>query len=598
MPRFLNPRGTYVWIPGVYSIINLISSLPASLPDFMIPVIIGQAEEAAVPYTFASTKEAGEESAFIFQYMSNAAAAKDAFGDDSDIAVAMKYAKRHGLPGAYCIAGNALTRASVIATSTGPVVQGTFYAKRYGPAGGHIKIAAVSGTTFTVTGIKRYSLLTANAASGASRLYLKDTSWIVEGDTLYIGDNDSTDAAYVVATKGSELTTTGQINYYITLTTTLAAAIATAQYGMVFTYDTDNAEAPAAFASVQEAVDYFNGTTSKLLGFTVATATFTNPASFIAIATATPLKEIAGWSTATAGTAPAIASGDHTAIVALFQSTAWDAFCIATGVIPQQFLILDSSTTAHTTWRDWAIDKRADETPGARPVGIMAGVAWGDTSTTATNSTSPNWRAGQLNHQDVAVVANGMDKIAAYLSHAPAIFGLMIGGGVKHNLTNDQYQGAPQWEIAWDERTLEQLTTLTKKGVITNKFSSGGNFNKWVVSAGVATLQNNNAAYTGDSPATTCLLQQRHFCDFINAAYTAVLEGTQVGGDGITRDSISAVLVSLGANLLKQGYVSETPTISSITLDDTGAGWNVVVACKPPVTADFIGLTLNILVGE
>ena len=39
-------------------------------------------------------------------------------------------------------------------------------------------------------------------------------------------------------------------------------------------------------------------------------------------------------------------------------------------------------------------------------------------------------------------------------------------------------------------------------------------------------------------------------------------------------------------------------TIRSIELDASGAGWNVDVALKQPNSADFIGLTVNILTGE
>lgn len=584
MPRFIDPTGRARYIPGVYQRTKVVRDSAGPIPDFLVPVVVGDATHARYPRGFNASKEDVETEHSPFVYCGTSSAAREAFGEDSDIAVAMTFAKRHGLPSAYVLAVNALTRASVIATSTGPVAQGTIFAKVYGAVGGHIKLKIAGGTTVTVTPVQRYTLLTANALTGATRLYVQDASWLSAGDAVVIGDNNSADASYTVDRVGTALSSAGQVVHYIELTTALAADITTAQYGMVLTYDTGAAETPDAFGDVQEMADWFNET-SEHLGFAPSDL-FSNPANLIALGTSTPLKEIAAWSTATAGTSPASTSGNHTSMITDLDASEWDAFAESENLIPQAFLLVSSSSTVHGLWRDWAIAKRTE----GYAVSLTTGCAWGDVVIGAANDTAPEFRAAALNSQDVLLAAGGLDKVASYLSLAPAVFGRRMGGGVNHNLTNDDliYSSV---EVRWDERNSGELSLLHRKGVCTYRLGTGGAI-RWRISQGLATLQTNSQAWN-ETDATTPLVMQRDLADFWNRALKDLLETTQVGADEVTRESVAATVVALGEQVKKRGYLTRYEIVA-ITPSDEGNGWNAEVDIWPNRTTDFIGVTTNI----
>lgn len=584
MPRFIDPAGRARYIPGAYLRTKVVRDSAGPLPDFLVPFVVGDATHARYPRGFNASKQdiEGEHSPFV--YCGTSSAAREAFGSDCDIAVGMTFAKRHGLPSAYVVACNALTRATVLVTSTGPVVQGTLFAKLYGAVGGHIKVKIASGTTVTVQPVHRYTMVTVNASTGDTRLYVADASWLAEGDAVVVGDNNSADAAYVVDRVGTALSATGQIVHYVELTTTLGADITTAQYGMVLTYDAGEAETPDAFGDLQEMADWFNEE-SEHLGFQPG-ALFDNPAAVIALATSTPLKEIAAWSTATAGTSPASTSGNHTSMIDDLDASEWDAFAESENLVPQAFLVLSSSSTVHGLWRDWAIAKRA----GDEAVSVTVGCAWGDVVIGAGNDTAPEFRAAALNSQDVSLWAGGLDLVASYLSLAPAVFGRRIQGGVNHNLTNDEliYSSV---ERKWDERGSGELSLLHRKGVGTYRLGVAGGV-RWRVSQGLATLQTNSQAWN-ENDATTPLLMQRDLADFWSRALKELLEGSQVGADEVTRESVAAAIVSLGSQMIRRGYLTRYQIVA-IAPSDEGNGWNAEVSIWPNRTTDFIGVTTNI----
>lgn len=587
--RFTTPDGRTVYVPGVYGEFRVINNLPGPLPEFQVPVLVGEADEADYPYTFDSLKQDVEDDHIPFLGVGTSSKAKSEFGQDSNIGIAMTWAKRHGLPWAYIVAINALTRASVIAQSAGPTTQGTIFAKRFGAVGGHIKLAVTGGNTVIVTPVKRYSLVTANAVIGATRLYVKDSTWLQAGDTVTVGDNNSNDADYVVDSVGTVLSSTGQVSHYIELTTTLAADITTAQYGMALVYDVDNTEEPDAFADVQEMVDWFNDE-SDWLGFQTA-VTFSNPATLTALAVSTPIKQIAAWSTATAGTSPAATSADHTTFIANLDATDFDAFAIDQQVIPQAFLVLSSSSTVHGLWRDWSIAKRTE----GQPVSITVGCAWGDTVIAAVDDTSPSVRAMALNSENVMLCAGGLDKVASYLSLASAVYGRRIEGGIGHNLTNDDLLYSSV-EVMWDERGSGELTTLHKKGVCTYRLSTSNGI-RFRISQGISTLQTNSSSWN-ESDATTPLVMQRDLADSNQRVISDDLDASQIGGDEVSQASVSAVIVRrCQKSLLRRGRITAF-TINSIELNENGAGWDVDVNLRLPVTNDFIGLRTNILIGE
>lgn len=585
MPLFTKPDGTTTYIPGVYVDTAVASNLPGALPEYLIPVALGAAREG-YPYNVGSLINSNEQRVSPFIRIGTTTAARAAFGGDCELTTAIDWAKRHGLGSCYAVCMGALTRASVVATSSTPTNQFTLYPKKFGAPGGHIKVLVTGGNKITITPVLRYSFLTADAASGATRLYVADNSWITEGLSLTIGDNNSANAAYVVSKKGVELSSTGQYSYWIELTSALAAAISTAQYGMVLIYDSGRPEAPDAFGSTQEMFDWINNE-SQLLGATKA-GTWTG-AALVNVSVAA-IKDISGWGTVTPGTSPAPTASDYSSFVSLMDGSLWDQFIQDERVVPQCFLAITSSSTAHGTMRDWAVAKRTE----GYPIRVFTGCAWGDVVTGASDDTNPTYRSANLNNQDIVLCAGGLSKQASCLSLAPTVWGLHVAGGLVHNLTQDLIQ-ATEFERAWDERNSGELTLLHKKGVLTYRMSVGQG-GLYVVSQGLSTLQTNASSWNVEG-ATTPLIMQRTLMDFLSRALKDNLELIQIGQDEVSKDTVGVAIVNLGNRLIKRG-VLRAFRITVIELDETGAGWNADWAVQLPVTTDYIGVRTTVLVGE
>ncbi len=590
MPSVQAPDGTTKYIPGVYPGSEVVSDLPGALPEFHIPVIIGDAERGH-PYYAQDSKFVNEADFSPFRLIKTTAAARRYYGTGSEISTLLLWAKRHGLPFAYVSAINPLTRTTMVAHSTGPVDEQTLFTKSHGAPDAHHKIAiAVAGTNvITITPVKYYAMLTATTAAADTRIFVKDNSWVRPGQGLEIGANGTANVAKVVADVGTELDSNGQTLYWVELTTTVGAIITAANYSMIVEYDVTNQEVSPALATGQEVFDWFNDT-SKIIG-SKKEATFSN-AILIAI-TEAPFKEVAGHAAPTAGTSPAGSVTEHDDFIGDLDASEWDAFLLLYGLVPQAFLIGDDSSTIHASWRDWATTKRAE----GFPVSITAGCTWGDTVTGAGNDTAPEFRAAALNSQDFMLCAGGMDKLASYLTMAPAVFGRRIGGGLNHNLTNDELIYS-SLEKMWDERVSGQLTTLLRGGVTTQRLLVAGT-PRFVVSEGLSTLQNNANAWNVGSNDTS-LVHQRDLADFFDRVMMEDLDGKQIGADGVSTDSVTAVLHNrVTESLEKKGYVvPKTYSITSIGLGSSGAGIDVVHGVAFPLTLDFITILTQIRIGS
>lgn len=593
MPIVLNPQtGLNTRIPGVYFKSEAVSSQPGPIPDFHVPIIVGDADEGH-PYNADTLKYADEDDFTPFALIGEGAAVGRYYGNGSPIHVATRYAKDAGLPTAYFCCASALTRASVVATSGTKAVNELYlYPYSFGPAPSYVKIK-FSSSTLTVTPVRRATLLTANGASGAKRIYVRDNSWIQVGMTLTIGDNDTAVASVVVAGVGVELNSSGQRLYYVDLASALGATFATADYAVLLAYDTDIVS-PATLSNANLVYEYVRNTLRyqgrRILGATKH-ADYTG-AALDSLATATALLKVTSsdWTNATVATAPASSITQHNAIITALNASEWDAFLTREQVRPQAFLVVSPTSAVHSAWSTWAATRRA----AGWPVSITAGCSWGDTSTSASNDTSAVYRAQALNSEDFCLVAGGIDRLASYLSHAPQVFARRVAGGVGHNLTNDDLV-YDEIETEWDEVASAQLTTLHRAGVVTYRLSRSRPF-RYVISQGLSTYQTNDAAWdTVD--AKTCLVMQRDLADAINEVLSADLDSEQLGVDEVTPNSIAAVVLRRCEVLqqrrrwIKPGY-----SITSITLDSSGNGYNVVFQVTPRVTNDFITGTARILV--
>jgi len=588
MPAFTDPSGSLVYVPGVYSKTEVISSLPGPLPAFHVPIMTGDAVEG-IPYNIASLLEDHESLGMFVPHGTSTGVAKQ-FGPDSDLAIAAKYAKRHGLPFAWFVAANALTRASVVATSGGQVVdEFKVYARSFGAPGGWIKITCASGTSWVVQPPKHYTRLSADAGSTDKRIYVRDNSWASEGMAVELGSNAVANVAATVTGVGQQIDSNGQVERWIDVDTAPGATLATSAYSLIAHYSDSLKESSSTFTTGQELVDWLRDESAYLDA--AKEATFSD-ATLDALATATPMKQITSgtWNNATVGTSPASTSGSHDALITLLD-TAWDDFSLENQALPRSWCIVSSDSTVHASWRDWATAKRTE----GWPVNITVGAAWGDTSLTAGNSTDLTYRAQQLNSEDVLLAAPGIDRLASYLSFSPSVFGRRMAGGPLHNLTNDEII-ASHLEKVWDERGSGQVTTLHKKGVCTYKLSVGQSI-RYRVGQGLSTIQNNASAWDpvgGTSP----LVMQRDLADFVDAVIKTDFEELQIGADKVDPSTIGGVLRRrVQKSLERRGYVVSF-TIDSITLNESGNGYDVTWSVVLPSTTDFIGVTTRILVGE
>lgn len=587
MPRFITPDGRAVYVPGVYTKQIVLASLQGQAPEFLVPVLLGGGWEGR-PYNANSRRFSEEPEVTPFVYCGTQSAAQIEYGPDAEVSVGMAYAKRHGLPFAFVSCLSDLVRFEVPVTSTGPIVQFTLYGKKYGAPINHYRLTAPSGTSLVITPVERYTPLTADATGTDRRIYVADNSWLRPGQTVWIGDNNTADATKVIKRIGVEPTADGQDRAYVEFTTTIGGAFALAQYALIYTLSTVSEESPV-FANAQDMIDWLNEE-SQYLG-AHKEGTFSNPASVIAVSSATVLKEISAWGTVVPGESPAPTDGDYDDFIALMDASAWDLFVSTALVVPQAFCALTASSTAQGALRDWAQAKRTE----GYPISVTAGCAWGDVVIGAGDDTDPVFRARALNSQDFMLCAGGLNKLGSYLSTAPAVWGRRIGAGVGHNLTNDPLiYSSP--EVKWDERNSGELTTLTRAGVVTYRLSVGG-VPRFVVSEGLSTLQDNAQAWnptTGQTP----LVMQRDIVDLVQRDLRDNFEQLQVGADNVDTDTTAALAQSRCDYYQRRRQILTSYTINRNEVDDSGAGINLDVCIVPIGTVDFIGITLAVLVGD
>jgi len=552
-------------------------------------VFLGGADEG-VPYSYSSSKYPSEPDASPFIFHGTSSAAGRYWGPHSDMAQGWAWAKRHGLPNAYSACIAALTRASSIVHGGAAVNQFTLFGKKYGAPSGYIKVVATGGNTIAITPLKHFVLLTENAAGTDTRIYVKGNDWVRIGQVLNLGSDSVAVFTRTVLNKGVEINSDGQNTYWIDFTAAVTA-ITTADYALVCEYDENAIESnTGTFADTQAMLDWVNDN-SQVLGAQVH-ADFTNPATITALGVATALKDIAAWGATTGGDSPAPSSSDYTAFIAYMDAGGWEKFGMDHQKFPQAYCALEGSSTIHATLRDYEVARRT----AGFPISMTFGTTWGDTSTTAGNDTDPTFRAGVLNNQGCTLVAGGLDKVAAHLSHAPAVFGRRLEGGVGHNLTNDVLLYT-EVEQQWDEDVSGQLTALHRAGVLTYRLSTSGNTVRYLISQGLSTLQNNDVAWnvvTEDTP----LLMQRDLADYLDKVFKADLDGTQVGADVVTPEGIAAVIQKRSRDQLKRGRITAPIRIISILLNAASTGYEVKWSVQLPVTNDFITMTTQILVGE
>lgn len=588
MPFVQDSDGNTQYIPGVYQTTRVSRSGPGPLPDFLIPIELAGAEQGT-PYNVDTLLEANESAIGPFVFRGTPSAAADRYGADSDMAISLEEGFKHNLPHAYCVSMSALTRASIIVTSAATTVnEYKLYPKLFGSPGNFIKVKLVSGTDIEVTPLKQFSRLTANAGATDKRVYVRDASWVRDGMTISFGSDSVAVFTKIVGAHGTDLDANGQTRHWIDVTVAMTA-ITIADFATALEYDDARKEVSGTLADGQAQIDWFNDT-SKILGAT-AESTFTNPAAVDALAAETVLREIAVWGTIVAGTSPAPTGADYTALITLLDASAYDQFGLTFQVLPYIWHSTDSASAVHATLRNWAIVKRGL----GEAVVFVVGAGWGDVVVGAGDDTAPEKRASDLNSQDVVLCAGGYDLLGANLSLSAAVFGLLVGGGVGHNLTNDGFLYTSLEKI-WDERNSGDLTTLHKGGVCTYRLSKSADGIRYKISQGLNTLQNNSVAWntvTRDTP----FVMQRILDDFVQRTFQNDLDALQVGADHVTPTTVAATLrARVKASLEPRGYiVIDSWQIDSIVLNAGATGFDVKQRYRYPTTADYITIENTIL---
>lgn len=583
MPFIIDPaNGQERWIPGVYSRMRVDDDLPGPTPGFHVPVLLASAVEG-VPYNVNSGATVHRSP---FRWCGTSQEAARVYGPDSDVATVMKHAKKGGLPGAYVCSLSKLTRGSVTPTSgAGTVAEYTIRPRSWGAPANHIMIRSVGGTKLEIQPVKRYTMLTADAAATDTRIYVAAPGWLSTGRTYTLGDNATANVTVTVVRTGSHLDSDGRWVHWVDLDAAVGSAFTTANYAMILEYDLPIVS--GTLATGADHIEWINQSSRNLLE-AEETATFTG-AAIDAIADWTALKDFdteaeSVWQrSAAVGTSPAATAQDVADWIALMDASEWDRFGMDYQTLPQCFYLGLPSSTAHHSLRDWAAAKRAE----GHPVSVMSGNDWDETDLEAEDDANPLVRLRNLNSQDFALAIAGLDRLPAYLSFGAQAWGRRVAGGLGHNLTNDDLDYT-DIERHWDERNAGELTALLKAGALVYQLRPQPGSVRYRICQGLSTLQANTQSWnptTDDTP----LLMQRDLADFIMTDIQAALDAQQVGANEVTASTVGATVKKrLDLHEKRGRIIRGSGRIASISLNDTGTGFDVVPAFRLPVTADYI----------
>jgi len=294
-----------------------------------------------------------------------------------------------------------------------------------------------------------------------------------------------------------------------------------------------------------------------------------------------------------AGTSPDAIEADWTAILAALPT--WIELYDIRLICPMIDLVTATQHSVIQSFRDLAISQRT----AGHPVQIICGGIVGDYVVDAGDTTDPAYRAGIYNNQDVILAAPGIDALAAYITAAPAVTGLLNGSAIAHNLTRDDIVAS----TLEDSYTTAELETLIDAGVI----AIATNKNGFYLAKGVNTLQANDNTWNV-AGKTTYLPMQRSLVDYVLKYFKEDLESF-VGADGIKKNTIAS-RCAYNWDVLKNSFdpslFGENPDdvfgnglpykTDKIEASSDGQGWYVYLALIPANETNFIGLTVQVLI--
>lgn len=562
---YVDVDGEQKRIPGVYVRTSVETGGVGPTPAFHVPILLASGPSG---HPYNATVQTGETPPTPFKFFGSPDAAAAYYGQWSDIHRSLVWAFRHRLPFAYVVNLCPLTRASVVATSTGPVNELQLFPRLWG-APGHLVGVTYAANVLTLTPVKRYAMLAANSGAADKRIYLVgDVAWLTVGSTVRFMANAVANVSRTVVRTGSELSSTGQRSYWVDVDTA-PGALTTAGYAVAWQWDTAGAfSKDFTGLTGQDILDWLNGASSGKLLWGIRAGGYTG-----ALPIATTLKpfgQLAAWAAPTLGTSPVATSADVDAFILAMKSGQEDEFASKYQVMPRTYYLAMTDQTSQVSMRDYELFQRARGP--AHAISVNSGFAWGTTDVGGGGGTDPLARAVVLNSQGVQLWAGGLDREAPVVSGGPMLWAQRVRGGPGHNLTNDEIL-ASEREIAWDEVISGDLSSLLRNGIVTYKLSIGTTIRYRVVQ-GLSTLQANAAIWNPDG-ATTYSTRQRDLADFVNATLQADYEEYIIGADIVDANALAALLVRRGQEtFLKRSLITEF-RIRSIVKNDAGNGWKV-----------------------
>lgn len=585
MPVFTAPDGSTQYIPGVYSDFRVRSSVAGPLPIWHVPVVIGHAEEGP-PFNFDAIKSAAEDELGPFRQLRDASQVAATYGEQSEIHRIATFAKRHGLGTAFYAAGNQLTRAQVIITSTGPNNEVLLIARKAGWPSNWIKIDdSAGGKVFTYTPLKYKTRILADVGSSDVRLVVQDNSWIRVGMTLNIGSNATSATTKTVVSKGSVRTATGIERFVIV--NSAPGAVTVANYAAIWEYDEQNKITVTPGAATTAGFIQATNEHPTCPFYAVADDDESGAAFLTITSPPKALIAITDWDTVTKGTSPAFTATDSAAFVALMNAGGWEAFLSEYQRIPRIYYVGSALMAVHEDWRDYALSERAR----GFPVMVVTGADTGDLDLTGDDSGDLTYRAESIDNQDVALCATGIDDEAAYISFGAAVFGRIVEGGVGHNLTNDPLI----YSVIEKKWSRTQLETLHRKGVIVPRMATHSPF-RFVISQGVSTLQDNELLWNPTTKATWSL-HQRDLADFNSRALGDDISRKELGSDAVTPNSVAQTLLARVFQLERAGTIQAGSHVIDLIEEDGNGGMNVEQGFRLPGLSDYFGITNTLIVG-
>ena len=417
----LNLLGKVYYVPGVYSVTQIINLGGNQVPAFNIGVIIGK-HQSLQPYTVGTGSTPVNASGFILPF-SDLATLQNAGGaeGDSEIQTFARYAKNVGAGQFFVMGIDPHTQAALPVPNATPVTAFTLKPIKWGATANDITLA-ITASVHTLTPTKNVTALTVNSGTGVS-VSVKNSSLYHIGDTVYIASNAAggyTPQALIV---GAIDTTPGANT--VTFTTAVTVSALVTDNARLFMDDTANQEVSASALTTVALVQAFYAI-SKIVTCTMAPTITLMPVTFASAR----LRVSAG---VTLGTWVDATGSDWTAVANNFQR--WNDEIAA--VYKYYMRVVGAMVSTYSIHPTLATMARNARTNG-NPIKVITGCALGDYRIDDERQFYPVVRAQALNNDEILLAGVGLDSLDAYKTLAGEVFGRSLAGNVGHNLTHGQ----------------------------------------------------------------------------------------------------------------------------------------------------------------